>query len=166
VLSAICLWSVAFSRVITQAFYALKDAKTPVIIAFFTVIINLLLSVWLMNTMEYRGLALATSISAYFNTFYLLYALRKKIGKIGLKAISVSFAKALTASGIMGVIIALVFKNIMLLHRHYSGLNLAFLLLLAILLGIASYGAVSYLLKTQELKDGLAIIKRKLVNPH
>ncbi len=160
------LWSVAFSRVITQAFYALKDAKTPVIIAFFTVIINLLLSVWLMNTMEYRGLALATSISAYFNTFYLLYALRKKIGKIGLKAISVSFAKAFTASGIMGAIIALVFKNIMLLHTHYSGLRLAFLLLLAILLGIASYGVVSYLLRTQELKDGLAILKRKLVNPH
>ncbi len=162
---AIGLWSVAFSRVITQAFYALKDAKTPVVIASFTVIINLLLSVWLMNKMEYRGLALATSISAYFNAFYLLYAFRKKVGKIGFKSISVSFLKAFIASGIMAIIIALVFKNIILLHHHYSVLRLTFLLFLAILIGVVSYTVVSYILKTQELKEGFAIIRRKLVNP-
>ncbi len=160
---AIGLWSVAFSRVITQAFYALKDAKTPVVIAVFTVMINLLLSVWLMNKMEYRGLALATSISAYFNTFYLLYALRKKIGRIGLKTIAVSFLKAFIASGIMGMVLVLAFKNIMLLQHHYSGFSLSFLLFLAILLGIVCYAVVSYILKTEELKDGLAILKRKLL---
>jgi len=159
---AIGLWSVAFSRVITQAFYALKDAKTPVVIAFFTVIINLLFSVWLMNKIEYRGLALATSISAYFNTFYLLYALRKKIGRIGLKTISISFLKAIVSSAVMGVILEISFRHIILLHHNYSNLMLTSLLLTAIVIGIVSYIAMSYILKTQELKEAIAIVKRKI----
>ena len=160
---AIGLWAVAFSRVVTQTFYALKDAKTPVVIAFFTVVINLLLSVWLMNGMEYKGLALATSISAYFNIFYLLYALRKKIGKIGLRTIAGSFIKACAGSAVMGLAVALPFKGIILLHAHYSALRLAFMLFLAILLGIAVYIAVSYILKAEELKEAALFIKRKLL---
>ncbi|MGB9736294.1 MAG: murein biosynthesis integral membrane protein MurJ [bacterium] len=159
---AIGLWPVAFSRVITQAFYALKDAKTPVLIAFFTVIINLLLSVWLMNRMEYKGLALATSLSAYFNIIYLLYALRKKIGMIGLRSILVSLLKAFTSSITMSIILMLFFKNIMLLHYHYPALKLTILLLSAMALGIISYMVMSYILKTQELKEGLNIISRKI----
>ena len=159
---AVGLWSVAFSRVITQAFYALKDAKTPVVIAFFTVVINLLLSIGLMNSMSYRGLALATSISAYFNTAYLLFALRRKIGRIGLTAIMVSFLKAVTASAAMAVAVELVFRKSILSTLHYGALKLAVMLVLAILVGIVSYGAVAYLLKTEELHDGLAVIKRKL----
>lgn len=159
---AVGLWSVAFSRVITQAFYALRDAKTPVVIAFFTVVINLLLSIWLMNTMAYRGLALATSISAYFNTFYLLFALRRKIGNIGLTTIMVSLLKAVAASAVMGVILELVFRRNILSTLHYGALRLAILLLCAILAGIISYGVVAYLLGIEELHDALAMLRRKL----
>lgn len=159
---AIGLWPVAFSRVITQAFYALKDAKTPVLIAFFTVIINMLLSVWLMNTLEYRGLALATSLSAYFNMFYLIYALRKKIGIIGLRNIMISFAKAILSSVTMSIILIFGFKTIMLVHHHCSTLKLTGLLMTAIVLGIVLYLFVSYMLKTQELKEGLNILKQKI----
>lgn len=162
---AIGLWAVAFSRVITQAFYAMKDAKTPVVIAFFTVVINLLLSAWLMNSMEYRGLALATSIAAYFNIIYLLFALRRKIGTIGLRKIAGSFFKACAGSAVMAAAVAIPFKGIILLHAHYSPLRLAFLLLLAILTGIAVYAAVSYVLKAEELHDAAAFLKRRLLGP-
>ncbi|MCL4557065.1 MAG: murein biosynthesis integral membrane protein MurJ [Deltaproteobacteria bacterium] len=159
---AIGLWAVALSRVITQAFYAMKDAKTPVVIAVFTVVINLLLSTWLMNGMEYRGLALATSISAYFNIFYLLYALRRKIGMIGLRAIAGSFLRACAGSAVMGTIVITGFRGIVLLHAHYSALWLLFMLISAILVGVVSYIMVSYVLKAQELKEAVVFLKRKL----
>ncbi len=162
---AIGLWPVALSRVVTQAFYALKDARTPVVIACFTVVINLLLSAWLMNGMEYRGLALATSVSAYFNILYLLYALWRKVGTIGLRSIVWSFVKACAGSAVMGLTVAASFSGIVLLHTHYSAPRLSLLLLLAILLGVAVYIAVSYVLKAGELYEAVAFIRKKLYNP-
>ncbi|MCL4478612.1 MAG: murein biosynthesis integral membrane protein MurJ [Deltaproteobacteria bacterium] len=157
------LWSVAFSRVITQSFYAMKDAKTPVLIALFTMIINLLLSVWLMNSMAYNGLALATSISSYFNVFYLFYALRKKIGRLGLTGLLSTFMKNIFAASLMAIILFAGFKGIILMHVHYGTLRLALMLLLAITIGIGIYIIVSYMLKVRELSEAVNFFKKRLI---
>ncbi len=159
---AIGLWAVAYTRVITQAFYAMKNAKTPVIIAFFTVIINLLLSVWLMNTMEYRGLALATSISAFFNLFYLLYALRSKIGMLGLRAITSSLLKAVISSLFMSGVILLLFKQVIYLTVRCTALHLAVMLFLALLTGMSVYLMTAYVLRARELHEAVNFMRKKL----
>lgn len=73
------LW-IAMRESIARAFYALKDAKTPVNNAIFGVVINVLLSLLLAPEWGVGGLALATSISAAVTSSILLLKIRKRLG--------------------------------------------------------------------------------------
>ncbi len=59
-------------KVLTPAFFARDDTKTPVRIAVFCMIINIILSYVLMQRYAHFGLAIATSISAWVNVFFLI----------------------------------------------------------------------------------------------
>ncbi len=159
---AVGLWPVAFSRVVTQTFYALKDVRTPVTIAFFTFAINTFLSMWLMTRLDFRGLALSTSISAFFNVTYLLLALRRKIGRIGFRTIAGSLAKSLAASAVMCAVLLLSFGRLIALHAHYGALKLAVLLICALLTGVAAYAITAFVLKVPELNAAIELVKRRL----
>ncbi len=63
----------------SRAFYALLDTKTPLKVAFFSAIINVILNIILMPKMGISGLALGTSISIWFNAIYLYILLERKI---------------------------------------------------------------------------------------
>ncbi|RQD61838.1 murein biosynthesis integral membrane protein MurJ [Desulfonatronovibrio magnus] len=73
----------AFScvRPLISAFYALEDTKTPVKIAVVSLIVNIILSIVLMQKLQHTGLALAASISSWVNIILLILALNKKIGR-------------------------------------------------------------------------------------
>ncbi len=116
-----------------------------------------------MNKMQYRGLALATSIASYFNIFYLFYALRRKIGKIEFTAVKSSLLKAVAASIVMSGVLIIMFKNVILLHIHYTAIHLALILLLAILVGLVTYFAASFILKAHELNEAIALLKQKIL---
>lgn len=75
------LWAVGGLRITVPAFYALKDTKTPVIVAFFAFIINAIFGYVLgfKLGLNHLGLALASSISSIFNFMILLFLLNKKI---------------------------------------------------------------------------------------
>lgn len=95
---------VAFVRVLVPAFYALKDTKTPVMIAFVAFLLNVCFSFMLMGPLLHGGLALATTLSALFNMVMLLYYLRKKIGAFGGRAIAFAAGKIILATVPMSVV--------------------------------------------------------------
>jgi len=68
------LLSFAWVKVTVAGFYAVKDTKTPVIIASLSMLLNIVLNFALVGPMGFRGLALATTISFTVN-FVLLYVL-------------------------------------------------------------------------------------------
>ncbi len=70
--------------VLAPAFYAYKDFKTPAWAAFFSLGINLLLNCLFVFVFEMQALsvALATSLSAWFNVCYLYWRLQKHFGPI------------------------------------------------------------------------------------
>ncbi len=61
------LSAIASVRIIVPVFYSLKDTLTPVKRAAASVGINILCSLLLMKPLQHGGLALATTISAFFN---------------------------------------------------------------------------------------------------
>ena len=69
-------------HVLTRAFYAMQDTRTPVIWAVIGVAINVPLMVWLVGPMGVQGLALALSISALLEVGGLVWALRNRIESI------------------------------------------------------------------------------------
>lgn len=143
--------------VLTRAFYSLHDTKTPVINATIGVILNITLNVILSKYMGIGGLALATSIAAIFTTGLLFISLRKKIGALGIKEISISFMKILLASLIMAVIAKVSFSY--LLYYSFSQ-NLS--LLLAIAIGTMSYFIIIYFMRIEEVDAITRAVKDRL----
>lgn len=68
--------AIILSKILTQPFYAKKDANTPVKITTITVICNLALNSLLIIPLQHVGLSWALSISAYINCYLLLTHMR------------------------------------------------------------------------------------------
>ncbi len=143
-------------NVLTRAFYAIQDTKTPMINATIAVVINIVLNIVLSRFLGIGGLALATSIAGIVSAFLMFVTLRKKIGGFGLREISISFIKIGTASVLMGVI-ALWCFNVL---GQIASENLA--LILAIGVGMLVYAVLIYFMKIPEVERTLETVKKRL----
>jgi putative peptidoglycan lipid II flippase len=65
-------------KVLSAGFFARLDVKTPVKIGIIAIVVNVILNAVLIIPFKHAGLALATSISAWFNVFMLWFVLRKQ----------------------------------------------------------------------------------------
>lgn len=90
-------------KVASPTFYALKDSRTPVMVSFATVALNVALSLVLVRVMSYRGLALATALTAMANASILLWLLSKRIHGIDGRRVGVALAKTVVASLVMAL---------------------------------------------------------------
>lgn len=75
---AIGLPAYVLAKVLTNTFFAHKDTKTPVKIAFWVVGFNIVACLCLMPYLKHVGLALATAIASWLNAFLLYWTLKKK----------------------------------------------------------------------------------------
>jgi putative peptidoglycan lipid II flippase len=69
-------------HLLTRAFYAMQDTRTPVLWAIAAVAVNVPLMAWLVGPMGIQGLALALSISAVLEVFGLVWALHRRIESV------------------------------------------------------------------------------------
>lgn len=144
-------------NILTRAFYALQDTKTPMINATIAVVINIVLNIILSRYLGIGGLALATSLAAIVSTVLMFITLRKKIGGFGLGEIFQSFIKIGIISVVMG---AIALGSFNFLKQQSLSANLA--LLLAIGVGALVYAILIYLAKIPEVDQILAVVKKKL----
>jgi len=79
--------------VVVRCFYSMEDTRTPVRVAFVVLMVNSVLDYILMKPLLHGGLALSTSISSCLNLCLLLYLLRRKIGRLGLRIVGDSIRK-------------------------------------------------------------------------
>src|SRR5438046_6891359 len=77
----------SMNNILARAFFALNDIKTPMKISVFCLVLNLGFAVWLVRPYREAGLGVANTLSASFNTVLLLYALRRKLSRLGLTSI-------------------------------------------------------------------------------
>lgn len=152
---------VALVRVLVPAFYALKDTRTPVLTAFIAFLLNAGFSLLLMGPLLHGGLALATTLSAFFNMLLLLYYLRKKIGPFDGKKIVLAGLKILLATIPMSLIVYLCIQTI---DWSLQGQKLlkGGVLSLTIFAGIAVFLVFARLLGCEETKRVSEILRRKL----
>jgi putative peptidoglycan lipid II flippase len=69
-------------HVLTRAFYAMQDTKTPVLWAIIAVAVNVPLMIWLVGPMGVEGLALALSISSLLEVIGLMLALHQRLESV------------------------------------------------------------------------------------
>jgi putative peptidoglycan lipid II flippase len=92
-------------KVLNPAFYALHDARTPMIVSVVSILVNYSTAFSMMSLtgLGHAGLALSTSAVAIFGSMILFVVLGRKIGGIQGRELAVSVSKILLASVVMGV---------------------------------------------------------------
>jgi putative peptidoglycan lipid II flippase len=148
--------------VVVPVFYAQKDTRTPVIAGAIAVGVNIVGDLILMWDLRQGGLALASAVAAYVNLGILLWILRRRVGRIGLKKVAISALKTVAAGIAMaGALLALV--SISGFTPENS--NFGFALLIGgggVVLGGLVYLLASKLLRSKELGEVSAIVKGRL----
>ncbi len=155
---AIGMTGIGLRQILSRFFYALQDTKTPMINASVGIVVNIVLNIVLSRYFGIPGLALATSISATLTSCLLLISLRRKIGPFGLRGITVSFAKIVSASAVMGLLSRMSYHT----FTNFISGPLAFLL--AVFVGAISYLFLIYLFRIDEVDLVIQVLKNKLRN--
>ena len=153
------LWAFSAVRIVAAAFFAMQDTRTPVKMAGLSILANVVLGVVLMKPLDHGGLALATSLSSILNLGLLVRALKNKMGPLGWKSISRSFARTLVGSISMGAAVwAVGLKIIPAQNPTLTGLlgGVAG----CVIIGICTYAGASYILKSPELDVVLTEVRK------
>ncbi|HEX3032787.1 MAG TPA: lipid II flippase MurJ [Bacillota bacterium] len=147
--------------VIVRGFYALHDTKTPLKLGILTITANYLMSHLFIGPMGAEGLALAYSLTGFLDMTALLFLLRRKIGRLGIRKILVSFGKIVAAALVMG------FSAYYMAHYLEAFLpvqkKLFQLVEIGLIIGVALiiYLGIAKLLKMEEVDSVLGILARK-----
>jgi len=94
---------------IIQAFFSLRDTKTPFKISVYCMLLNIILNLILMGPLKHGGLALATSISSIVNLLVLLVLLKQRLKSFPLVAMAKKFVVLTILSVFVAYIAFLVF---------------------------------------------------------
>lgn len=172
---SIGLTGYAAIKILSPAFYALDDAKVPMMISIASIAVNFAASFGLREALSHYGrtaenpngfghvgVALATSLVALANFFALAVFMRRKIRRLNGRAILAAFAKVAVCSAILSVICY--FSYHLLLQNFGSGpfsVRLAEVFI-PMLLGGIGFIVAAKLLRVAELEEALSLIKRKL----
>jgi len=156
---AMGLFFIGQARVLSQAFFAQKDLKTPTLIALFDAVINIALCLVLAEFMGHAGIALASTLAAVVNSVLLHAYLAKKIGGIPLAPLMRRLgAIALATLTMTGVVITL---TLVLPPGDLSRPLLIGWLMLALTLAGAVFLVVASELKINELSTLISAVKRR-----
>lgn len=155
------IWAVAGTRNVAQAFYAVKDTRTPVKVAAAAFAVNALCSVALMGPLGAPGLTLANSISSAFNFLALGFLLSKKVGGWGGRGVAWSALKSLVAALAMAAAVW-PFSRLDLWLAPGRYVEKSCLLLAAVAAGTVVYVAAAFALRQPELHAALDKVRRRV----
>jgi len=169
------LWGFSGTRLVVPVFYAMEDTRTPVWVAFWSFVLNLLSSLLLMGeiaagpdsnaltravvmisrhtavfSLSHGGLALATSISATFNFLVLLFILSRRLHPFPLQDFFLSSLRNLFNSLLMALPLIFIVRSVDWIGTEKSLLTHGVIFLLLLGLGILLYLALSFILRSPE----------------
>ena len=152
-LYGIGLIGIALRELLSKAFFALHDTRTPVLNAVFGMIVNIFLNLILSKFMGLNGLALATSISSIITSILLMISLQKR--KIGFKIDETfrTLTKTILSVLIMFVSIIILERNLVLIE------NVIIQQLINIVLSILIYIISLYMLHEKNIKSIIKKVK-------
>ena len=144
-------------RVLQPGYFARENTKTPMLIAGVTVIVNIVFSIMLFDSLGHIGIAIATSIAAWVNVALLLFGLRN-FWKPDARLKS-RMPKILIASIVMGSLLWILHQTIKEMFNHDFWLRLGGVSMLVIF-GITIYFFIAFKLKASSLKELKADFKK------
>lgn len=157
---SIGLFAYGAKMLIDRTFYALRDSKTPMIIALISILLNYIGDWILMRYLGHGGIALTTSIVSIFNLLILVEILRRRLGRIEGKKIVFSIFRILLASILMIILVYFIWSALdSMVGRETIGQVIS--LGSAIFIAFILYLLFCYLLKVEELSVLYNMIKER-----
>jgi len=153
------LWAFSGLKVVSQAFFSLKDTRTPVYVSIGAVIVNLVGGLLLMGPMRQGGLALATSIAAAFNLLVLFVILTRMLGGTPDGGLLTSLIKLTAAAAVMGALLAYA-RTFGVWESGLTPWNFA-VLLGSVIGGLSVYVVSAYLLRSRELASLVRFVRAR-----
>ena len=161
---SIGLFAHSVVHVVTRAFYAMHDTRTPVLWAVVAVALNIPLMLWLVGPMGIEGLALALSVAAIVEVLALLWSLRRRIESIMGRELLRSAGRATVAAAAAALLMfgALQVVSGSLPAVLENGLGRLVVLLGLSAAGLAIYAVIAGALRSPELDQLAGIARRRL----
>ena len=142
----------AMIKVFSSFFFANHDTKTPFYISLISVILNIFISIYYFNEIGFVIIAIATSISSWFNSILLFIFLKNRQLFYFNKIFFVKFIKIIIASILMGLFFNFIlnfFQNELTFNHSIK----SFYLVLSVILGLLFYLLVCYFIKAFQMND-------------
>ena len=152
----------ALLTLLSRAFYAFKDSKTPLIVTIGSVILNIFISYLLIlkNNLPIYYLAFSFSLSSILGSLVLTFLLNRKIDLPKLN-LGISFLKIFISSIVMGVALYIPIKLLdQLVFDTTRTINLLILTGIASVLGLTSYIFFTWLFDIKEAYYVIAVLKK------
>jgi len=140
-------------KILAPAFYALNDARTPMLVSLVSILVNLAAASTMVKLagLGHLGLALSTSAVALFGSAALFILLRKRIRRVHGGALAASVVKILCASAGMGLACYLSSRGV---HHWLGARKIAQIadVVISIPLGTLVYYALCRAMRVAELE--------------
>jgi putative peptidoglycan lipid II flippase len=149
-------------KIASPSFYALRDARTPVMVSMITVATNVALNLWLVRVLGFGGLALGTAIASLVNAGLLMGLLSRRIGGVDSPRVLVTFVKIAAASAAMGAAAWWMHGSLAGLVGAANVLSRGIAVAGAIGGGMVVLAAAAKMLRLSEFEDAIGAISRRL----
>jgi putative peptidoglycan lipid II flippase len=139
-------------NMLSRAFYAGQDGKTPLISGAISIVVNLILCLLLTDKLDVAGLSLATAVSSTVAALVLLIPTIRKYPQIFDRDFWLGLGKMLLGTGLMSLVVALVYR---LMEGLVPDGLVGRVLVLGVpaLAGIVVYFSAALAMKLPELQD-------------
>lgn len=135
--------------ILSRAYYAVQDGKTPLITGIVSIALNYIMCVMLIDKMEIGGLALASAASQTVSAIILIFPINKKMGNMFDADFLKDFIKILVSAGVMAVI-AVFARDFVLNGMADTLISRVLAVALPAGVGVFAYLAATIVLKTEE----------------
>ncbi len=152
----------AATKIIVPAFYSTYDTRTPVKVAAFVMLANIVLNIVFAMPLRNGGPAAATSVAGALNFSILLVIFRRKHGELDNRALLASLARVCTAAVLMGVACWAMLRVSIFADYSTHPFSLQVLVLGGMLAAAVSlFFAVTWLLRSVELHELYDLLRRR-----
>lgn len=154
------VWAIASVRTVLPLYYAYNDTRTPVVASAINLVVFAVTAIALMGPFAHVGVAMALSAAGAAQIFMLLGLLRRKVGRLGLRAVAMSALKVSVASAAMaGASLGVARFGT---WEAGAGLVNALILIGAVVAGGVVFVAVAKALRAGELDEVLGALRRRV----
>ena len=144
------LLGMATVEIVTRAFYALHDTRTPVKVASLGMALNLALGIVLVRVMGISGLALATAIASTVEAIVLFSIGQRRAAGLNYRDLIRSAATCLVAALAMGVVVNVVSRVVAPVDHSYGNVEMV---IASVVVGGGVYLALTFALGSREIRQ-------------